>query len=399
MMPLAVRTTRWGLYRDSVSRLRYAPIRTVRWRLSLMRIHSSVIAGVLACWTGIIVSACGSDDKNSSGGAAGMSNPTNPIIFTDNTSGKACTANADCGNGECRKEFAGIQLLGQAAQVAPGGYCTFKCNLSADCGAGGVCVGTPESLCLASCTAASDCRDGYRCVDSDGQAISASGSSGTCRIAPETDSLTGKVVGNACTTNDNCGGGTCSASMLGQQYPEGYCTGRCLEDSECGQQALCVAGFPGAAGTCFRSCSTDSECGREGYRCRGDDSAKVCLPGAEPLPNGVVGNSCSADADCGGAAMSCATSITTLNGSLTLPGGYCSTGCVEDIDCGSGGSCVGLGAFTVGLSPGCYKVCSGATDCRTGYQCGTVGQAANAADQPTVCTPVLPSSDADAGAP
>lgn len=362
-----------------------------------MRVHHSVFASVaaLACCLTI---ACGSDD-DSSGNSAGGGGTSDPIIFTDNTAGKACAINADCGNGECRKEFTGNQLFTQTKQAAPGGYCTFKCNLSADCGAGASCVGTPESLCLATCSSNSDCREGegYHCVDSDGQPIAAGRSSGTCRVAPVTDHVTGQTVGNACASADDCSGGTCTTTG----YPEGYCSGRCLKAADCGEQAVCALDAVGtltAAGTCYRTCSGDPDC-RTGYRCRGGDGSdptKVCLPGGAPLPDGVVGNTCGADTDCGGADGSCVKQILTINGQLQLPGGYCSSACVDASDCGAGGSCLGLEALTEQLSPGCYKLCSGAEACRTGYECRTVGQSAE--DQPTVCTPVLP-IDQDAGVP
>jgi hypothetical protein len=49
---------------------------------------------------------------------------------------------------------------------APGGYCTQRCALDDECGAGAECVNTNTrgGLCMASCSNATPCRDGYTCL-------------------------------------------------------------------------------------------------------------------------------------------------------------------------------------------------------------------------------------------
>jgi hypothetical protein len=97
--------------------------------------------------------------------------------------------------------------------------------------------------------------------------------------------------------------------------------------------------------------------------------------------------------------MSCAKQLMTLYGSQTFADGYCTQGCVEDLDCGSGGSCVGaVSALRARLSVGCYKNCTADGDCRKGYRCGAVSTGMNGTEQRNVCVPLMPETDADAGA-
>jgi hypothetical protein len=279
-----------------------------------------------------------------------------------------------------------------------------------DCGKGGTCAGafpgvmgvlapTPGT-CLAQCLHADDCREGYRCVNGLGLPLAANGGTGspdgglasllgpnTCQPKPETDKLPDGVVGSACSADSDCTPGSC-AQMLGlTRYPGGYCTGRCLEDADCGSSGICNAGLPGSSGSCSKICGSDADCGREGYRCRSSGTALQCVPGAAPLPDGVIGAACAGDEDCGAAAMSCMMRI----GRYAAEGGYCSLRCVDDTDCG-GGVCVG-GGF--GAATGtCYKRCESASDCREGYTCGRAGATGA---QLTVCTSAPP--DMDAGVP
>ncbi len=72
----------------------------------------------------------------------------------DNTAGKACAGDADCGGGA----MTCATMLGQRA--APGGYCSTSCVNNADCGAGGVCSG---QTCYKPCADTNECREGYTC--------------------------------------------------------------------------------------------------------------------------------------------------------------------------------------------------------------------------------------------
>lgn len=386
-----------------------------------MRPLSFVIAIAAAS---IAVSACGGsdDDDDSSGGNAATMEA--PKVLTANTAGKACAADKDCGTGACKKELTiGGGFLGPTTTPAPGGYCSFNCRLDADCGSGGVCLGANSTggfgfgnaggqrqaamgQCLARCDSSTQCREGYRCLDTNGRALesgnasAAANASGSCQVAPETDTVAPGVVGAQCAANEDCSGGTCMTTTQAAQFPGGYCTGRCLANSDCGEGAECAAGF-GGTGTCYKTCSADTEC-REGYRCRtagfGQGGSKRCIPGADPLADGVVGKACTADAECGGAAMSCV----TTTGNAALPGGYCSVSCVDNVDCGAGGVCIGgVGGAATGY---CYKSCATATDCRQGYACedlsfgGAAGMGMSAAAPMLVCTlPLDTGNGQDAG--
>lgn len=388
---------------------------------NLRRIGGAIV--VLSC---LGASACGSSEDDQSG----ATEVEPPKALTANTAGKACADDDACGTGSCKKQLAapGGGLLGPATVAAPGGYCSFDCRLDADCGAGGVCIGATAGFgfgnpggssqsatgqCLKRCDSSSQCRDGYRCLDSSngramesGNAESAPNATGSCQVAAETDKLEPGVVGNECTSEADCGGGWCMANSQLTQFPGGYCTGDCLANSDCGEGAECSQGL-GGPGTCYRTCEGDSDCGRDGYRCRasafgGANAAKRCVPGMEPLADGIVGSECTADADCGGAAMSCI----TMNGDRALPGGYCSGGCVEDIDCGAGAFCVGSVGSIGGAGTGfCYLGCETVADCREGYDCAPVGFAAMGATGRTGCTLPAPVEEeegddgADAGTP
>jgi hypothetical protein len=397
-----------------------------------MLIHrSSARIAALVTLAGLLVfgtlAGCGGSDhetpppptKTTAGSGAAAAGSSVGAPLPARTAGKACAADSECGTGSCVKQLPDMTNAfggGGAMVEAPGGYCSKSCSVSADCGEGGGCVGTQQGAaglaglfgaagstgsmnaasgkCYASCKDASECREGYRCVSSFGQAVtSASGSSGSCQPTPATDKLDDSVVGSMCSTDSDCSGGSCmttAASPFGQfgggtmmTYAGGYCSGRCLQDSDCGASGVCSMGFGGGTGTCMRKCESDADCGRDGYRCRASanlggipgqatttTTAKQCTPGAKPLPDAVVGKACSDDSDCGSAAMSCKTQLASQFGgqATALPGGYCTQGCVDASDCGAGGVC--SGAFGGIVMGNCFKACSSATDCRAGYNCG-----------------------------
>jgi hypothetical protein len=385
----------------------------------------------------MLLAACSGSDSNKSnattaaggGGRSGSGGSSGPAPLTDNVVGKACSANNDCSNGLCAMSFGANGLSGVMGTPAPGGYCTSTCAMDSDCGSSGVCIGAFAGIpglpiggagaatrgqCYLGCSTSDQCREGYRCVNALGIPVAAAGSGGSgaatggigaptlgaiggassCQPAPVTDKLTGSIVGAMCSADGDCGGGRCATSNgIGTTYPGGYCTGRCLQDSDCGDVGSCTPGYGGAAGTCYRKCSSDADCGRDGYRCRTTgNSLMQCVPGAKPLADGVVGNACTADADCGGAAMSCDLGMRT-------PGGYCTERCADASDCGSGGTCIGaIGGATA--SGTCYKTCTAMSDCRAGYACGAIGRAGAGNSAAMVCS-LAPRTmmDQDAGAP
>jgi hypothetical protein len=341
------------------------------------------------------------------------------VALPEETAGKGCTADEDCGPGTCLVDF---QASGGGMMAAPGGYCSLTCMTNDNCGVGGTCsgafagfggIGAMPGRCLKSCAMDADCRDGYRCVTALGVSVNASsgaqdptggllGAPG-CEPTPETQQLEDGVVGKPCEKHSDCGTGRCQRAGAMLTYPGGYCSGACLQDSECGSEGVCTPPAAGGAGTCSLRCAADGDC-REGYRCRSSSSGQLqCVPGAAPLPDGVVGNACRADKDCGGAAMSCAARL----GNADTIGGYCSQTCVDASDCGTGGACVGglTGALAglLGSTSSCYRACSAAEDCREGYTCGRPTDVFGTASTESVCI-VAPSeaapdnTDADAGA-
>jgi hypothetical protein len=316
------------------------------------------------------------DDK----GASGSGGASSVVPLPDQTAGKECSTNEDCATGICLRVFAAG--FGGENMEAPGGYCSTTCTANADCGAGGTCSGAfagAGGRCLKSCSAASDCREGYRCVNALGMPVAGGAGmqdptggllgASACEPIPATTQLADGIVGAPCTGAADCGAGRCQTGNEMMMYPGGYCTGACLQDSDCGANGSCTLPLTGGAGTCYRGCQSDKDC-REGYRCRLNGNLQQCVPGAAPLADDVVGSACSTDQDCGGAMMSCR----AILGTSTATGGYCSLACIEDSDCGVGGTCIGsFGAGLAGIlgpTGTCYRACTDASECREGYTCG-----------------------------
>lgn len=86
----------------------------------------------------------------------------------DHRTGGACTSDAECGapNASCAETlpFYGSFYTNETRE-APSGYCTQRCALDIECGAGAQCInyGTEGGLCFATCTPEKPCREGYAC--------------------------------------------------------------------------------------------------------------------------------------------------------------------------------------------------------------------------------------------
>ena len=86
-----------------------------------------------------------------------------PAPLPEGVVGNACNGDAQCGGAamSCVAELAGV--------AAPGGYCSVRCSVDADCSSGGACVsglGTapvPIGTCYARCEPPGGCREGYTC--------------------------------------------------------------------------------------------------------------------------------------------------------------------------------------------------------------------------------------------
>jgi hypothetical protein len=276
-----------------------------------------------------------------------------------------------------------------ATTDAPGGYCTASCETDTQCGGGGKCsapVGEVEGECLALCTDASACRAGYLCVG----AVARWQITGTCQPAPQTAQLDDGVVGLPCESNADCGGGECAAaSPLGTPLPGRYCSGRCLEDSNCGAGGACLV-YSGSnnAGHCYARCSSDTECTRAGYGCRQlAPNFNACYPAPVALPDRHAGAACRDDSDCGGNEGSCAFvlpygNLNAANEEIPAPGGYCTQVCSLDAECGANAQCIAAGVKG-GM---CLGRCNSDTDCRKGYRCALHGR--DLSDTDSVCIPV-----------
>ncbi|MEZ4459718.1 MAG: hypothetical protein R3E66_08290 [bacterium] len=167
--------------------------------------------------------------------------------------------------------------------------------------------------------------------------------------------------GSACTTDEECQLGVC---IKNSGWDDGYCSGSCRDDAECGPNGHCN----GRA--CMAKCATNSDC-RSGYECRdffGD--GLLCAPRST---FGKPGTPCTDASQC----------VTTYFDSACLPaadgfvGGYCSTYCISDADCPGGSFCVAAGDTAM-----CMPNCQGDNDCRPGYQCFPYGK-----DPRSTCAP------------
>lgn len=155
------------------------------------------LRGCLAGLIVLTVAACASSDSAEGQAEAAMLEAKQLV---DHIAGKTCKSDKDCENGSCEQEVPAFPFENRTAQSAPGGFCSFACHVSADCGEGGVCIGAGESvgsfdmedgtgLCLAACSADTPCREGYNCVDLFGQVIGGENalkvSTGSCQ--PQVD--------------------------------------------------------------------------------------------------------------------------------------------------------------------------------------------------------------------
>jgi hypothetical protein len=303
--------------------------------------------------------------------------------LADDAAGKPCKRDSQCGGGRC---VSALHIVAtDTALTAPDGYCTLRCEDDSECGAHGLCsvpAGETHGECLARCSADQPCREGYDCVGN-----SASfGLPGTCQPLPATDKLEDGVVGIACESNGDCGGGLCfGKTPVGASLPDNYCTGRCLSDEDCGAGGGCLTfSGSGRAGTCFLRCKADADCERPGYRCRPvSPEVDGCYPAPDALADHHAGKACEQSEDCGGGEAWCAQALPFFGGAdeADAPNGYCTQSCSLDRDCGEGAQCISRGA----QGALCFARCVDASDCREGYACVAHGRSND--DSERVCVP------------
>jgi hypothetical protein len=224
---------------------------------------------------------CVGADQLSSIRLSGTCQPKPPADqLADGVVGQTCSSDSACQGGECLK----TSPLGPAF---PGSYCSGRCSMDSQCGAGGACLVFANSAdaghCYARCESDDDCtRQGYRCREL-GTDFDA------CYPAPT--SLPDNTAGNACSSDLDCGAGkdSCAiqlpfANLLGDgtvPAPGGYCTQDCSLDADCGAGGRCVSGGV-TGGKCLATCETNDDC-RAGYTCIADgrdhgEVANVCIP-------------------------------------------------------------------------------------------------------------------------
>ncbi|HEX6245609.1 MAG TPA: hypothetical protein VFZ61_32015 [Polyangiales bacterium] len=234
-------------------------------------------------------------------GGAGFEVPVADL--DDNVAGKPCTEDSQC----------------SGTNAACVGSCTGACETDDNCGAGGTCVKAlggalgQYGACARKCSQKSDCSDGQDCregvaagdifgdflgaardagISLDDSGVDVSNLPKTCGPAFMTVDLPDGVVGKPCTMAAQCTPGACDRDInLLIQFPNGYCSGGCLSDGQCGKGGVCYKN-PGAEllkleGRCLLGCSGPSDCSN-GLVCRSSQlllestPRNYCLP---PVPD------------------------------------------------------------------------------------------------------------------
>ena len=359
--------------------------------MNLKALSLGVVVGFLVA----LSPSCGGTSQCSASNCAGCCDASGMCVTTTTAvacgaSGnvcKSCSAGESCVSGVCT---AGGTATDAGTDGGPGTQAPSSCPTG--CFAGGVCVlgksvnncGTGGVVCDVCDTAA-----GETCTNQ------------VCTV-PDAGPLGAGSLGSACTQDSDCNvnGGNPSRCKLttsqgNLQYKGGYCTRRCYEDSQCGENGMCVYAlgpFGEAENICVLKCDAQTPCPRtDGYICLNfgtqqnpqsgcfiDDTASAnpypqidAGPGAGP---GVTGSSCTDNAQC--QPPSSGFCITEDQG---YPGGSCTSDCslaLTDDYCGTGGRCnlylaelaAGQDPFVIGL---CEQGCNadGGSSCRTDYAC------------------------------
>ena len=225
------------------------------------------------------------------------------------------------------------------------------------------------------CAASSDCRDtGAGCLT----------------VFP------GGLCSKACTTNADCGSGTCldtgngSVCLPSCTSGGGECGavgGMCVPIDANATMFACLPGcFASGAPAGTPSCTNPLTC---------DPYAGICT--STPSTGADNGAACAADADCRGGRCIVEVDMGTPSGFL---GGYClsfgvSVAIMQGAPVPQGSCPTGSGAVPInGERPGdsvpCFKTCSANSDCRAGYQCDhlTPGSGTGQFFSNGICLPV-----------
>jgi hypothetical protein len=259
------------------------------------------------------------------GGGAGDAGFQVPIAqLNDGVAGKPCMADGDCAGTETSCLF---------------GACSGTCESNANCGSGGTCVkavrgaygqyGACAKVCTAKsdCSGEQDCREGIETGSIFSDLVGAVQDAGislgdagldvdvtnlpkTCGPSLNTVDLPDGLVSTPCTGAAQCMPGECATDInLLLTFPNGYCTGACLTDDQCGAGAACYKD-PGTAllkgaGRCLATCSgTGTSTCKHGLVCRTSqllfESAprSYCLPAVPDagVPSSDAGGATTGDA-------------------------------------------------------------------------------------------------------
>jgi hypothetical protein len=169
-------------------------------------------------------------------------------------------------------------------------------------------------------------------------------------------------VGSPCTADGQCDGDFCFTQADFGWY-QGYCSGECAFDADCGAGARCSYRDADGNGICMTACADDGEC-RDGYLCEEDDRGRgICLPGADG--DGGVGDGCEGYWDCAGRDRGFCIEA--------WPDGYCSEACGDGEGCPEGSECVGVPDGEGDTFWFCVAECASANECRADYDCMDIG--------------------------
>jgi hypothetical protein len=248
-----------------------------------------------------LLAACGEKEEPVQPQDAGSDADASPpdvllASLAADVAGSPCTNDADCEGTNAR-----------CTPGAPGAVrsCTGRCTSDEHCGENGTCLevarlGTATvSFCQKLCSSHDECDSALQCNRAfnlsavlldfsnllSGADVLSDERTTICQEKPDTAMIDDGAVGRAC--SEGCPGGTCNA-FPSPLTPGGYCTGKCLEDEQCGENGACVRDVAtrtlGLPGMCLLRCTEHSECRQsDGYGCYPllwvlPDMRKYCVP-------------------------------------------------------------------------------------------------------------------------
>ena len=188
--------------------------------------------------------------------------------------------------------FALLGCGGAVVGASDAGVCLAVCTENGQCEFGQACR---SGCCKPGCDTSDDCGNGQTC-QSGRCAEPVSGTDGGGPPPSDGGGAGQGAVGDACTSEADCAGGSC----LG--LPGGYCSMRGCEatTNPCPSGSECF-GIGNNDSACFKTCAAESECRvAEGYTCDGDmtcytppaavDGGTTTGPCSATVPNGTCPN-------------------------------------------------------------------------------------------------------------